>query len=168
MSHVQRYKWVMSNSINESFHRYEWVMSPSSWPPATSHVHMYEWVTSQIQTGHVTDTNESCLHHRRHLQREISMNMNDSCPNTNEPCLHRHGPLQYVTFTHLNASCHRYKWIMSQIRMSHVSIIVVTCNESCPWIWMSRVTDTNEACLHNHHHLQWVMGWLRLVGSLKL
>jgi len=51
--------------------------------------------------------------------------------------------------THTNESCHTYEWVMSHIRMSHVTYM----NESChiyDWVMshirMSHVTHTNESC----------------------
>jgi len=173
---------------NGSCHIYECVMSqkkkikphpllhrraPSSWPPATSHVHQYKWVMSQIRMSHVTDTNESCLH--------------------------RHGHLQRVMSTSMNGSRRKYKRVMSQIRMSRLSIIVATCNARwevheykwamsryewgmSPSSWplatrhvhtfecvmsqiqMDHVPDTNESCLHHRRHLQRVMS-MNMNGS---
>jgi len=74
----------------------------------------------------------------------------------------------------MNGSWHTYEWIMSHIWMSHVTHM----NESCrtyEWvmlhIWMRHVTHMSESC-HTcvpwPIHLAMNMGWLRLVGSLKL
>jgi len=53
-------------------------------------------------------------------------------------------------------SCYTYKWVMSRIWMSHGTHMKESCH-TYEWVmaqlWMSHVTH---------------MGWLRLVGSLKL
>jgi len=101
----------------------------------------YERVVCQIWMSHVSRVNESCLTSLRRIARIRTSSW------------HSHG----------HTSCHAYEcvvctyeWVMSHIWMSRVSHM----NESCvtyEWvvcrIWMSHVSS---------------MGWLRLVGSLKL
>ena len=87
----------------------------------------------------------------------------------------------YVPMSHdtrVNESCHTYEWVMSHMWMSHVTHM----NESChtyEWVmshmWMRHMPhsyiihnmnewDVNEMWMRHMRH----MGWLRLVGSLKL
>ena len=78
------------------------------------------------------------------------------------------GPFRkWEIFAHTNESCHKFEWIMSHIRMSHVTHM----NESChayEWvmshIWMSLATyewvmsHMNESC----HTDEWVISHIRM------
>jgi len=80
--------------------------------------------------------------------------------------------------TRMNELCHAYEWVMSHTctsQVTHENESRYTYEEVMSHIWMSHVTYMNESC----HTYDWVlqpllgnlshgMGWLRLVGSLKL
>ena len=63
----------------------------------------------------------------------------------------------------MNESCHTYERVMSHTWISHATHL----NHTYEWVmsqtWMSHVTHMNESC-HTYEH----MGWLCLVGSIKL
>jgi len=103
--------------------------------------HTYECVTPHIWMGHATRMNASCLAYMDescHIFKLVTSHIWMSC----------------VTRTH--ETCHTHGWVMSHI-------------------WRSDGTGVNEL----GHTYEWVvshiwtchithMGWLRLVGSLKL
>jgi len=71
-------------------------------------------------------------------------------------------------FSHRNESCHEYEWVMSHIRISHVT----HTNESChayEWvlsqIWMSLVIHINES----YHTYEWAVShvWMSPVARMN-
>ena len=83
--------------------------------------------------------------------------------------------MSHVTYewviSHMNESCHilishiKYEWVKSQVNeSSHIYMSHVTYK----WA-MSRMHEVHSPCLHIIYRSPYLhMGWLRLVGSLKL
>jgi len=157
--------------MNDPRHKYECVMAYVRMSPFTyenASCHMYGWVMSNIYEwvlSHIC----ACVNFGVHWVSVMSCTW-----------------ISHVT--HMDESCHTYGWVMSHIWMSHVThtdescrpckrvnahilmshavytcVITTyigygschTCEEVMPHLWMRSIARMN-------------MGWLRLVGSLKL
>ena len=148
----------------------------------------YEWVMSHM--------NASCQCHTLQDARWLLLDgwpcMDESC----HICM-SHVTHSWV-ISHMNASCHiwmshvKYEWVMSHtheschVRMSHVTYPSVLSPLQVPFTHVSLYLRTmgwqctNDSChiwishIWNFHWWQLItnisshMGWLRLVGSLKL
>jgi len=118
--------------------------------------------TLRTQTHAHTHTNESCTaytHTHTHTHTQTWIFMNQSCVD-----------IIFAVGAHalpMNESCHAYKWVMSQIWMSHVTHMNASCL-TYEWImshiWMSQVTHMNESC----HTQDWVIAHVRIYHVTQL
>jgi len=124
--------------------------------------HTYEWGMSHIWMRHVTRINESC-HTYAHICGSHVIHANESCQSCEWVLADRYkwrfkheiGHVIYIcmshftcinksSVTHMNKSWHTYEW-----GMSHISASCHTYEWGMSHIWMSDVTNMNEAC-HTH------------------
>jgi len=137
-----------------------------AWLWARRSYHTCEWVMSHIWMSHVTRMNESCHTHEWVVSHLWTRHV-----------------------THINEARHPHEWVTSHIRMTradvHEGLFLWVCRSLFVSMWVSFVfvcwamsqmshAHPHESC-HTHvlSKVQYgvatiSMGWLRLVGSLKL
>jgi len=139
--------------MHESCHTYRWIMSHIYMGRLKTAVgrYTYEWIVVHISMSHSAHINElfyTWMSHVTHMNGavkelggQIDINKLWHTPQRVIPHIWMNDG------THINELCHTYEWVMS-----HTS--------------MNNVTHMNGAL--KDHSRQVDMGWLRLVGSLKL
>jgi len=158
------YTWMSCIAhINETCHTYEWDMS-HIWMRHVTYqgvMHTYEYVTSHIRISHGTHMNESC-HTIKWVTSEIQIS---HVTHIKEPC-----------HTHKGVALHMQR-IMSRTRTWLLRICNTTqTDESCPNRSSIKKEEPNgtsnctrEAVMsHTWRSPVPHMGWLRIVGCLKI
>jgi len=197
MSHVSWIWMSHVTHINELCGTYEWVVA-HVWMSHVTTCPMCEWVMSHIWMRHVTHMNESwpldecpspVLRVWSHIELSHVTHMNESWISQVYQWVMSHEWMGHVTHINEPWMSRVHQWVMSHALMSHVTQSHVTrMDESCPmykwvyeWVvscvWMSHVTHINDSWMSRVYewgisHI-WIrhvthMGWLQLVGSLKL
>jgi len=107
----------------------------------------YESVTSHIWMSVVAHMNESC-HTVAHLPRSYVTHSRFHMWHTGGPAVQRHSVFE------INESCHTYEWVMSHIRMSHVTQHYtrhIHMWHTFEWV----VSHMNESCHTAAHMTHW-------------
>jgi len=104
-----------------SCHTYEWVTS-----------HVYEWVVSHIQMSHNTPKNDSCHKHMnesRHTYKQQLPNVSMGRIRVNITNIYarQYSAYRWVA-SRIHESCHTNNPVVSQIFMSHVTLMDETCH----------------------------------------
>ena len=140
----------------------DWVMS-HIWMSHVTHMiescHTYEWVMSHIWMSHVTHMNESCHTYEwvmSHTWFRHVTHMNESCHTYSYALFWKSSYSIFTPSVHVYWYVCAHPRVTSHIRMSHVTHTVMSRFERGhipSWPWERVYID---------------MGWLPLVGSLKL
>jgi len=110
------------------------------------------WMCHVTYGGVISHVNLSCHIWAGNITCEwVTSHMNES----------RHTWMSHVTYdtdmARMNESCHTYEWVVSHVRMSHVTSLHIWAGDfTCEWVtshmkqicrvWMSHVTRMNESC----------------------
>ena len=147
MIHVTSIKRVMSHVWMSRVTR----MKESCYTYTKSHVTSMNEFFHPYKSSHVTHISDTCYFYKTsHVTR-----MHESC-------------YTYTTshVTGMNESCHTYEWVMLHIWMSHVTHMNVEMLEFVVFRWLFEISEF--ICSLQFIRYLFDMGWLRLVGSLKL